>query len=94
MISIFHIDFTALTPHISDKSLNNLKFTISHVYAHEKIFIPCDFIKAAGNKVGLYTHYLSKKKNQKIMINDKISSLTGRDLIDFELTELIHVNRG
>ena len=89
MISIFHIDFTALTLHISDKSLNNLKFTISHVYAYEKIFIPCYFIKAAGNKMGLYT--LSFKK---IMINDKISSLTGRDLIDFELTELIHVNRG
>ena len=90
MISIFHIDFTALTLHISDKSLNNLKFTISHVYAHEKIFIPCYFIKAAGNKMGLYTHTIL----QKIMINDKISSLTGRDLIDFELTELIHVNRG
>ena len=39
--------------------------------------------------MGLYTYYL-----QKIMINDKISSLTGRDLIDFELTELIHVDRG
>ena len=64
MISIFHIDFTALTPHISDKSLNNLKFTISHVYAHEKIFIPCYFIKAAGNKVGLYTHYLSKNHDK------------------------------